>query len=67
MPYVQKLCKQQRETVEKVMEKHPNVDPCSIFDDPDPLLSECVHELLQGGLDLATACKASVALKKEFS
>jgi hypothetical protein len=51
----------------RVLPKYQHINPREIFDDPDPLLIQCMRMLVSEGFDLATACKASVALKKEFS
>jgi len=51
----------------KAMRKHPCISSRDVFKDPDPLLAECVKMLLKNGLYLAQACRAAVALKREFS
>lgn len=50
----------------KALRKHSGINPREIFDDPDPLLVECVKWLLEEDFKLAEACKAAVALKREF-
>ncbi len=55
-----------KSTARKALRKHPNINPREIFDDPDPDLVKCVKMLIDVGFGLAEACKAAVALKREY-
>ena len=50
----------------KALRKYPDITACNIFSDPDPLLVMCMKRLLKEGFYLALACRASVALKREY-